>query len=252
MIIISESLEAQLSLDAAKARHEELSKIEKSIAEIKDVFVEIALLVEDQGSKLDSIEHHVNKSMGNSVHGTKKLEKAKKRKRKHKRGMFDRHLFSPPCLFILSASICAPSFAIHSTPECTPQLPEQCIELTPPSKSQDDEPNSLDQLLQFTEDGVCRADGVWSMDYWDPYGLDEGLLGSIAIGVPTSIPPEAPTLVRATHVIVGPPMDTATPTKPPGILSPAPLSPAPLYVEGNTPPSVWADMDTLDRLICQK
>nr|CAD7406971.1 unnamed protein product [Timema poppensis] len=83
--IISESLEAQLSLDAAKARHEELSKIEKSIAEIKDVFVEIALLVEDQGSKLDSIEHHVNKAMGNSVHGTKKLEKAKKRKRKHKR-----------------------------------------------------------------------------------------------------------------------------------------------------------------------
>nr|CAD7405619.1 unnamed protein product [Timema cristinae] len=79
------SLEAQLSLDAAKARHEELSKIEKSIAEIKDVFVEIALLVEDQGSKLDSIEHHVNKAMGNSVHGTKKLEKAKKRKRKYKR-----------------------------------------------------------------------------------------------------------------------------------------------------------------------
>nr|CAD7419074.1 unnamed protein product [Timema cristinae] len=53
-------------------------------------------------------------------------------------------------------------------------------------------PNSLDQLLQFTEDGICRADGYWSMDYWDPYGLDEGLLGSVATGVPTSTQLEAP------------------------------------------------------------
>nr|CAD7263318.1 unnamed protein product [Timema shepardi] len=37
------------------------------------------------------------------------------------------------------------------------------------------DPNSLDQLLLFDENGICSADADWSMDYWDPYGLDEGL-----------------------------------------------------------------------------
>nr|CAD7416227.1 unnamed protein product [Timema poppensis] len=170
-------------------------------------------------------------------------------------GSFARHLFAPPCLVILCASTCAPSFAIHSPLKFTPQLHEQSIEQVPPYTSlvdepqmiaggvQPEDPKSLDQLLQFTENGVCRADGDWSMDYWDPYGLDEGLLGNIAMGVLTSTPPEAPPLVRAAHdVIAGPPPDTATPTTPPGILSQAPL-----YVEGNAPPSVWADLDTLDR-----
>nr|CAD7392933.1 unnamed protein product [Timema cristinae] len=46
------------------------------------------------------------------------------------------------------------------------------------------DPNNLDQFRHFTEDWICRADGDWSMDYWDPYGLDEGLLGSVATGVP--------------------------------------------------------------------
>nr|CAD7421730.1 unnamed protein product [Timema poppensis] len=46
------------------------------------------------------------------------------------------------------------------------------------------DPNSLEQLLYFTEDGVCTA------DYWDPYALNEGLQGSVATGVTTSTPPE--------------------------------------------------------------
>nr|CAD7420850.1 unnamed protein product [Timema poppensis] len=79
------------------------------------------------------------------------------------------------------------------------------------------------------------------MDYWDPYGLDEGLLGSITMGVPTSTPPKAPPLVRATlDVIAGPPPDTATFTTPPGILSLVPL-----YVEGNAPPlfgNIWTPL----------
>nr|CAD7420380.1 unnamed protein product [Timema poppensis] len=117
---------------------------------------------------------------------------------------------------------------------------------------QPEDPNSLEQLLQFNENGICSADGDWSMGYWDPYGFDEGLLEHIAMEV-------APLRVGATHdgiaglpqdpatrttppgILAGPPLDMATPTIPPGILSPVPLSSA--------PPSVWSDLDTLDRLL---
>nr|CAD7418625.1 unnamed protein product [Timema cristinae] len=61
------------------------------------------------------------------------------------------------------------------------------------------DPTSLDQLLHFTKNKICRADGDWSMDYWEPYGLDEVLLCSVAMGVPTSTPPETPPPVCARH-----------------------------------------------------
>nr|CAD7411691.1 unnamed protein product [Timema cristinae] len=64
-------------------------------------------------------------------------------------------------------------------------------------------PNSLDQFLHFTEDGICRADGDWSMDYWDPYGLYEGLLGNVATGVPMSTQPEATPPVCDRHDVAG-------------------------------------------------
>nr|CAD7421191.1 unnamed protein product [Timema poppensis] len=57
---------------------------------------------------------------------------------------------------------------------------------------QPEDPNSLDQLLQFNENGICSADGDWSMDYWDPYGLDEGLRGCILSVVETSTLQEMP------------------------------------------------------------
>nr|CAD7450491.1 unnamed protein product [Timema bartmani] len=36
-------------------------------------------------------------------------------------------------------------------------------------------PDRPDPLALFSEDGICLVDGDWSMDYWDPYGLDAGL-----------------------------------------------------------------------------
>nr|CAD7411096.1 unnamed protein product [Timema cristinae] len=69
--------------------------------------------------------------------------------------------------------------------------------------------------MQFTEEGICRADGDWFMDYWDPYGLDEGLLGSITMGVPTSTPLEAPQQVRASHDGIKAPRRTRLPPQHP-------------------------------------
>nr|CAD7576940.1 unnamed protein product [Timema californicum] len=39
---------------------------------------------------------------------------------------------------------------------------------------------SPDPLELFSEDGICLVDGDWSMDYWDPYGLDAGLRDHVA------------------------------------------------------------------------
>nr|CAD7408123.1 unnamed protein product [Timema cristinae] len=104
--------------------------------------------------------------------------------------------------------------------------------------AQKEDPNSLDQFLHFTEDGICRADGDWSMDYWDPYGLDEGLPGRVETGVLTSTQPEALPPICASHDVTD-------------VLRPAPsiLSPASLYGDGYAPTSVWTDLETLDRLI---
>ncbi|XP_018896672.1 syntaxin [Bemisia tabaci] len=57
--IITETLEARRALEDVQIRHEELLKLEKSIQELRDLFVEMALLVEQQGDIINSIEHHV-------------------------------------------------------------------------------------------------------------------------------------------------------------------------------------------------
>nr|CAD7433588.1 unnamed protein product [Timema monikensis] len=95
-------------------------------------------------------------------------------------------------------------------------------------------PNSLDQLLNFTEDGLFRAGVNWSMDYWDPYGLDEGLLNNVVTCVPVPAQTEAGPAVCASHDVtgvLGPALADLTPT--PGILSPVPLysgrNPHPLF-----------------------
>lgn len=46
--IITDTLEAKKALEDVQARHQELLKLEKSIMELKTLFVEMALLVEQQ------------------------------------------------------------------------------------------------------------------------------------------------------------------------------------------------------------
>jgi len=46
--IVADTLEAQLALASVKARHEEILKVENSIREIRNIFVQLAILVETQ------------------------------------------------------------------------------------------------------------------------------------------------------------------------------------------------------------
>ncbi|XP_063222070.1 syntaxin-1A isoform X2 [Bacillus rossius redtenbacheri] len=79
--IISETLEAKLTLDALRARHEELRKVETSIKEVHDVFVQLALLVETQGETLDRVEHYVEKATAYADRTKRKMEKNERRKK---------------------------------------------------------------------------------------------------------------------------------------------------------------------------
>lgn len=68
--IITDTLEAKKALEDVQARHQELLKLEKSIMELKTLFVEMALLVEQQGDIINSIEHHVYRA-GEAVSAAK-------------------------------------------------------------------------------------------------------------------------------------------------------------------------------------
>ncbi|KAE9619791.1 hypothetical protein Lal_00038219 [Lupinus albus] len=73
-------IEIQDRYDAAK-------EIEKSLLELHQVFLDMAVMVEAQGEKMDDIEHHVIHSSHYVKDGTKNLESAKKLQRGSRKWM---------------------------------------------------------------------------------------------------------------------------------------------------------------------
>lgn len=57
--IVMETQQAKQSLAEIQARHNDILKLEKSIMELRDLFLEIATLVETQGELVNRIETHV-------------------------------------------------------------------------------------------------------------------------------------------------------------------------------------------------
>lgn len=51
--------QARQTLADIEARHDDIMKLEKSIREVHDLFVDMATLIQKQGDKIDSIESHV-------------------------------------------------------------------------------------------------------------------------------------------------------------------------------------------------
>ncbi|XP_055699676.1 syntaxin-1A isoform X5 [Phlebotomus papatasi] len=64
--IIMETQQAKQTLADIEARHADIIKLENSIRELHDMFMDMAMLVESQGDLVDNIEHHVEQS-GNHV-----------------------------------------------------------------------------------------------------------------------------------------------------------------------------------------
>ncbi|RZC76528.1 hypothetical protein C5167_000658 [Papaver somniferum] len=60
-----------------KDRHEAAKEIEKSLLELHQVFLDMAVMVEAQGDQIDNIEHHVTNAAQYVKDGSKELHQAK-------------------------------------------------------------------------------------------------------------------------------------------------------------------------------
>ncbi|KAL8486574.1 hypothetical protein ACS0TY_022842 [Phlomoides rotata] len=58
-------------------RHDAAKEIEKSLLELHEIFLDMAVMVEAQGEQMDDIEHHVMSAAQYTVDGTKNLKVAK-------------------------------------------------------------------------------------------------------------------------------------------------------------------------------
>ncbi|KAK3910933.1 Syntaxin-1A [Frankliniella fusca] len=76
-----EERQARDMLEAVTLRQQELEALERTIVEVRDLFVETALLVAAQGSVIDNIELHVERAAAEAASGRKQLKSAGKKKR---------------------------------------------------------------------------------------------------------------------------------------------------------------------------
>lgn len=60
--IIMETQQAKQTLADIEARHADIIKLENSIRELHDMFMDMAMLVENQGEMVDRIEYHVSQT----------------------------------------------------------------------------------------------------------------------------------------------------------------------------------------------
>lgn len=75
------------ALSEIEARHKDIMRLESSIKELHDMFVDIAVLVENQGSMIDRIESNMDQSVGfveRAVADTKKAAKFQQEARRKK------------------------------------------------------------------------------------------------------------------------------------------------------------------------
>ena len=61
-------------------RHSQLEALEKSLVEVRDMFVRISSLVMEQGSLVQVIEYHAQQATLNTDHGAHQLQKAREYK----------------------------------------------------------------------------------------------------------------------------------------------------------------------------
>ncbi|KAL1132345.1 hypothetical protein AAG570_010301, partial [Ranatra chinensis] len=92
--IITETLEVKRALEDVQTRHQELLSLEKSIQELRDLFLEMSILVNQQGELINRIEKHVMEA-GEHIETTiKEITLAEKYQRKAKTVSIYRHIYA--------------------------------------------------------------------------------------------------------------------------------------------------------------
>lgn len=79
--------QAKNALAYIENKHREILKLETSIKELHQLFVDMAILVEQQSEMLDQIEFNVNTSVAHTKKATEELKSAKKYQKKSRKNM---------------------------------------------------------------------------------------------------------------------------------------------------------------------
>jgi syntaxin 1B/2/3 len=80
--------QAKSALAYIEARHKDILRLEASIAELHQMFVDMAVLVETQGELLNQIEYNVNQSVAYTKQGVEELRSANKYQRRSRKKMY--------------------------------------------------------------------------------------------------------------------------------------------------------------------
>ncbi|XP_024875728.1 syntaxin-1A isoform X1 [Temnothorax curvispinosus] len=101
--IIMETQQAKQTLADIEARHADIIKLENSIRELHDMFMDMAMLVESQGEMIDRIEYHVEHAVDYVQTATQDTKKALKYQSKARRKM----IFITICVLISAVILVA-------------------------------------------------------------------------------------------------------------------------------------------------
>lgn len=97
--IMTDTQQAKQTLADIEARHADIIKLENSIRELHDMFMDMAMLVESQGEMIDRIEFHVSGALEYVEEAVKDTKKAMEYQRKARR----KQICIALCLFIFLA-----------------------------------------------------------------------------------------------------------------------------------------------------
>lgn len=75
------------ALSEIEARHKDIVRLESSIKELHDMFVDIAMLVESQGDIVDNIEQNISKSVDHITVAKEQTKKAVRHRTKARKKM---------------------------------------------------------------------------------------------------------------------------------------------------------------------
>merc|ERR1719384_1677635 len=99
--IMMDTAQAKQTLADIEARHADIIKLETSIKELHDMFMDMAMLVESQGEMIDRIEYHVEHAVDYVQTATQDTKKALKYQSKARR----KKIFFGGCVIIVVAVI---------------------------------------------------------------------------------------------------------------------------------------------------
>ncbi|RWS04527.1 syntaxin-like protein, partial [Dinothrombium tinctorium] len=91
--IMTDTQQAKQTLADIEARHADIIKLENSIRELHDMFMDMAMLVESQGEMIDRIEYHVENAREYIETAKQDTKKAREYQSKARRVMFINYIW---------------------------------------------------------------------------------------------------------------------------------------------------------------